>query len=177
MTRGPLSKSGLSVPDEPTYHPKQYAQAIREIGHMGWTVVTVDEPGSPRGLIRAYTMGMSEYGNEPELLAYGIVRRKLAAVLQELGNRFVRFEGGGVPQDMLIEGLRDDPPLIAKRVPARVAKQVAPWAAIRAREVGTSLSLLQLVWPDNRDRYPWDPHYDRIHGRSGPWLYQRGKIP
>lgn len=101
----------------------------------------------------AYTVGLTGFGH-PEIIVCGLDPRDVGIVLlNDLGER-VRagrtFSHGEVPRNLLMGGY--DPVLITVTDLSRLT--------IARRVYGESITALQLILPDERNRLPWHKEYD-----------------
>jgi hypothetical protein len=137
--------------DNPTATVQDYLEHTLDlIRRHGWTVLTVS--GDRLHAPLAYTVGLTGYG-KPELVVTGM--RQVPAT------RCLNVVAGHL--------LHSQPPAPGGRLPV----QVGPAEEVRACEVvelpnpdahlftatalfGPHVQALQLVWPDDRGRYPWE---------------------
>lgn len=101
----------------------------------------------------AYTVGLTGYGH-PELIVCGVDPMNVGIVLlNDLGEQVKSgraFSHGEVPRHLLAGGF--DPILINVTDLSRLA--------IARRIYGESVTALQLLLPDKRNRLPWHTGYD-----------------
>ena len=139
-----------------------YAALARQIEHQGWVIqgVTGDRLYAPL----AYTVGLTDF-DLPELVVTGLRHNLACALLDEVAEHSLHAQpprpGDRVQLDggPLFEVVRLEHP------------NAHLFTAVALR--GPNISALQLVWADDRGRWPWE----RGHrgGRGGqPVLGPRG---
>jgi hypothetical protein len=124
------------------------------IDRYGWAVTAVfptdDAPGAPF----AYTVGLTTHGY-PELIISGLDPTISQTLLNDLAarvyDRAEQFTAGQRISDLLAG-------YDAVIVEGPATEALHPGAAF-ARYGRDRVSLQQIVWPDPRGRYPWDPGY------------------
>lgn len=115
-----------------------------------WLVVNVgpDPARTPPATGFAYTIGLTEHGL-PELLIAGLLPDIGQAVLNELGRRMRSsgpFKAGNIVRDALQGGL----PIAFVDIP----DGALPIANARYEAAG--YSAMQVFWPDEEGRLPWE---------------------
>lgn len=130
-------------------------QVIRNVRSAGWHVMGVG--GGPGGEPAfAYTVGLGHRTGHPELLMSGQPIKLMAAVLNEVAERIVvggqRFGPGAV-----IEGALAWHPMVVDDVDPVPSAELLRYASWFQRR---SVKAVQLVWPDARGLFPWQPGAD-----------------
>ncbi|MEU4621587.1 DUF4262 domain-containing protein [Actinoplanes sp. NPDC023801] len=127
------------------------------IEKFGWAVVhvvpTEDDP--PDTVPFAYTVGLTGYGF-PELIIAGLPPESGHVLLNEMAGR-VCDEGLLLRHGHRILGLLDGQDV--RVVAGEIGEVLFPGAALMRYGDGR-VRLLQLVWPDPGDRFPWQSGYD-----------------
>jgi len=122
--------------------------------HNGWAVQYVERSGVRPAY--AYTVGLTEHGL-PELVATGLPPPRAAALLNR-GARHVLLDGPlPAPGDVL--RLTEVPILEVVRVAHPDAHLDTALALF-----GPGIRALQLVWADERGRWPWHPGFRASRG-------------
>ncbi len=138
--------------DNPNGTTEEYLDALREtITDHGWVVQFVESDSRPF----AYTVGLHERGL-PELLITGLAAHTSARVLNSIGHMVVD-DGTALAPAMHID--------YEDRFLIEVVEVEHPDVHLKfaARLFGPRVRALQLVWADDRGRWPWDVGWG--HGR------------
>jgi hypothetical protein len=118
------------------------------IARYGWAVqIVADRP------LFAYTIGLADKGL-PEVIMFGLPPKVMHQFLNIVGLKFTKE---GVPP--LDTDLLD----LAERFPARLLpapRAVADLYMHQARFRNENYTAVQLVWPDKRGAWPWEPAYE-----------------
>ncbi len=137
---------------------------VRSIERYGWAVQAVG--GDRLHPPWAYTVGLHLYG-QPELVVTGMTARRAHALLNERAEHHVRHTGEPpVPGTGM--SLRDGPMIEFVELPHPDAHL---FTAVRL--LGPGVRAVQIVWADDRGRWPWERGF---RGRRGgqPVLGPRG---
>ena len=137
------------------------ARVRADIDAHGWHVVKV--MGDEHAPAWAYTIGLWERGEHPELAMFGMPLDQLHAVLNHAG---ALVRGGRVLEPGEHEGVFEGLPCAVRPVEPRwldVFFGNAAWH-YQSREV----PVRQCFWPDAEGRFPWEP------GFAASW---RGRQP
>lgn len=123
----------------------------------GWAVEAVFGDHRRRRPDFAYTVGLWGFGH-PELLVLGLPVDPAARLLNELGERVragERMQAGDEVASVLVH-----PAHVVQllRLPRPETILFAAQSTYR-RPGGKVVPALQVVYPDSRGRYPWDPAY------------------
>lgn len=149
--------------DNPDRPIEDYLDELRAIiRDHGWAVQCVEDEKRPF----AYTVGLHGLG-APELLISGVSPQGASHVLNSVARGMIG-EGTIVAPAMRID-CRDGPLI-------EVVEVEHPDVHLKfaIRLFGTRVRALQLVWADERGRWPWDPGWR--HGRRRqPVLGLRGR--
>lgn len=152
--------------DNPQASDDDYlAEVRRRIDSNGWQIVAV--PGTRVLAPFAYTVGLAVRG-VPELVVTGKRPDPAAALLDEVAPRAIRTppEPGEI---LLLDS--------GAMVEAVALPQPGAHLFVAAAIAGPSLSALQLVWADDRGRYPWEQGHGGGRGGQpvlGPRAPRRG---
>ncbi|QNN52334.1 DUF4262 domain-containing protein [Nocardioides mesophilus] len=150
---------------------RMLADVRRRIDEHGWTVQAVGAQCSVPGCCSSYlspasddadfgyTIGLSRYRGHPELIVTGIPQLETTHPLNLMGERVrdgERFAGGDLVDDLcpctsLVALIEVDPRKSVEYL--LVANQVY------RNPGGPPVRALQMVWPDQRGRFPWDWGY------------------
>jgi hypothetical protein len=138
----------------------------RTVRELGWAVQFVGgEAGHPSF---AYTVGLLRQYRHPEFVLVG-VPLAAATTLDVLGAK-VRdgtvFEAGDQPDEVL-PGYRTE--LVAVDMIKSRHELLAAWNLN-----DQPVPALQMVWPDEGNRLPWEPGYS-LAGRAQPLWGERGQ--
>jgi len=128
----------------------EYMERVRTIvAEHGWMIQAVgaddDEPQF------CYTVGLSDY-DHPEFVLCGLPFEVSAHLLNDLGERVrgaIKFTDGTVVDDLL-----QNYPVYLMEV-----TEPAERLTVACAYAEGPVKALQVVWPDNESRFPWDPGY------------------
>ena len=130
----------------------------------GWRGIGVD--GTPPFV---YTVGLTETWRHPELILVGLPpetgHRVLSNLVSSVRNALVRFDAGSLPGDLV--GTDDGHWLL--EVGSEHLAHYLP-LALRAQEASIPVRALQVVWPDDDGRLPWDAGFDPRFREAQPLL-------
>jgi hypothetical protein len=143
------------------------------INRYGWVVIGVYADVERNEPPMAYTVGLIENFDHPELIIFGLPMGVGHTALNILVRSFVR-PGGRVPLDQPLDRVFQGLPVVAKALDPAVAARYALNAERRARARSLPLSVVQIVWTDPKGRFPWDCAYDRSFDRMQPRLFEMG---
>ena len=119
----------------------------------------------------AYTVGLNERFQKPELLVFGFDQDESLVLLESLLRRYVRA-GFEIPVDQPISHVLEEAPVFAKVVVPLRAAPYARWAIERCSQLHLRCRLVQIVVPDPRGRFPWDAGYDKRMDQLQPRLFE-----
>lgn len=130
------------------------------IKESGFSVVAIfptgDEPEPTPGF--AYTVGMWETWKQPELLSVGLPREVAHSIYWDIARRIeaggdgARYRDGDVADGLLEGGYK-----VAFRA---IAPPHHPLAFARRHYGKARFEAVQMVYPDEQHRFPWDDGYD-----------------
>ncbi len=141
-------------------------EAERATAHSAWTLLDLSRPEiaasierdgfhvaviSGEDLSYAYTIGLSGGHGHPELAVFGLGTERMQGMLRHLAGLVLsgkRLEPGNPSRDVF-----DDANCYYVEVSASNAQSFFPSA--RAF-YGNTPDFLQVVWPDNADKFPWE---------------------
>ena len=131
--------------DDPTLTPERYlAQLTALIARHGWAVQGIErERGRPPW---AYTVGLTGLGR-PELLVTGLVPTRAVVLLNAVAAHLVHAE---------VPAPGEQVPLVGGPVVEFVRLPHPEVHLLRAVDLyGSTVEALQVVWTDDRGRWPW----------------------
>jgi Domain of unknown function (DUF4262) len=135
---------------------------IKRYGH---TVISTEMENDKGAFIpMAYTAGLSDNGL-PEIICFGLPRRAGHILLNDAAELLRKNK---LPLDTAIPELAVGFPLVFKRVPAEQGVSYINLANYRA---GRPVDLIQLIWPDEQSRFPWDAEFDPLMRDAQPLLF------
>lgn len=118
-----------------------------DAGHWAVTGVFGDELGP--GV--AYTTGLTEFGR-PELVIYGLEPEPAARILNRAAELLIA-DPDFLDAPLLSGVLR--PPYALTSLPAVDTDDLTVTRLL----YGPDVPVVQLIWPDERHRFPWEPGY------------------
>ncbi|GAB85263.1 DUF4262 domain-containing protein [Gordonia rubripertincta] len=153
-----MSDHAAAIRGLPRWHPNPVIRStIDTIRRCGWQVTSVGE-GSPEANSReadcgfSYTAGLSLH-SIPELAVYGVDPLTAHHVLNELGDLLHREDW----RDLV--ATQTDIRLQTVAVSVRLIEQVDKDELILANLLFPDSPTLQVVWPDEYGRFPWEEGY------------------
>lgn len=128
------------------------ARVIRDVRSFGWHLISVGQgiAGTPAF---AYTVGLGHRSRHPELVMSGQPVDVMATVLNDVAHRVV-VDGQRLDAGAVVEGALAWHPMVVEHVTAAAAGDLARYASWFNRRPARAV---QLVWPDVRGLFPWQP--------------------
>jgi hypothetical protein len=131
-----------------------HRKLMEDISTHGWTDIGIFPTREDEGERFNYTVGMAEY-DHPEMLVVGLENVQAHGVLAsayDLIRKGIRLE----PNTFVAEIVRDYDIAVVK-----VDDPLDPATPFTlAMELYGEVKAIQLVWPDEKRRFPWDADYD-----------------
>ena len=157
--------------DHPDYDPAdfqlEHAEALRIlIERDGFTVEPVRPDETSRRPAYAYTVGLEETSNRPELAAVGLTGDAAADVLGEFARHVIG--GGDLPVGALFQGLLPGG-LACALLPVDLGRWGAWFDGLTDYYQHLPYRVLQLVYPDPAGRFPWDDEVEAVV-REAEWV-------
>lgn len=145
------------------------AKIDRDIRRVGWAVIAVfaDTQAMQPGF--SYTVGFEETLDFPEVIVFGLPPEHAQTILNTLGERIKK--GRTPPFGKRLSELAEGHELLLQEIGTAAAAEYMFQAA--ARYDGWNFRAAQLIWPDPRNRMPWEPGYDNRFRTAQPLLYER----
>ena len=137
-----------------------------DIERFGWHVALVPGEGETPGW--AWTLGLFERFEHPELAIFGMPLEDMHRVLNLLGLRVKR--GLRLGDGARVAGIFQGYALALRQVDARWVDPFfgnVAWHYERA-----DVPLLQVLWPDPQGRFPWEDDFDPAWRREQPLLFE-----
>jgi hypothetical protein len=128
----------------------------------GFLIISTETDGTRM----AYTVGLSASGL-PEIVVFGLPPATAHGILNDAAELLKEDK---LPLDAPISGLATNLPLVCKQVPAERGVGYINVAIARA---GRPVNLIQLVWPDEKGRFPWQKKFDKKLRRLQLSLYHQ----
>lgn len=145
---------------------KKTEDNIRRFGHsvVGTWIETPDG-----NVNMAYTVGLADAGL-PELIVFGLPPEAATPMLNASAER---LRQGTLALDAPVEEI-GNLPMVFKAVEPSVAQEHIIQANNRA---GRELPAIQMIWPDPKGRFPWDPAFDTRFSLAQPLLFAGHTAP
>ena len=137
--------------DEVTNSRDAYLRRVEtEIAARGWHVTVVED--TPR---YAHTTGLARSFAHPEILVIGLPISSIVETIDEVAQQVAGgtvFRAGEISNDVFegLEATFRDVPVVS----------VLDYCAAATAFYGLPPKVLQLVWPDDKGRWPWDKRAD-----------------
>lgn len=144
---------------------------IDDVGRYGCHVIRVREEGGFPGW--SYTVGLNEVLGCPELIVIGLKPDVAHSLLNECAGRLqkgIRLHEGG-----RVDGLLSNVTCEFRGVEKRWIRQTMGYAVWFYR--GDEFDVLQCVYPDLNDRFPWDNDFDKTWRSRQPLLFPHSLNP
>lgn len=138
------------------------------IASRGWhVVVSLGTKTAGGELIHAYTVGLTETYGHPEVVVFGLSPLEATKALQTVAAQ-VKSIGQTFTTDLVYRHVFQNHRAAFRHVPPEKACSVLSLACQRYGQ--GAFEALQLVWPDDADRFPWEKGYDRRYLAMQPLL-------
>lgn len=165
-----MSLKEQMTPEELRRLIRQKAQ--HEIDEHGCMITAVfPTEGSEQKVWFAYTIGLPvTFPGAPELLIMGLDADAMGGILNDAVSQMregKRYADGDVVAD-LVEGIS----LAVRSVPKRQYREWVGQAIVYHQ--GLDFGLLQLFWPDDRGRFPWQKSFDKRFKAKQSLLFEEG---
>jgi hypothetical protein len=125
-----------------------------DVATFGWHVVAISpDAQSPEF---AFTIGLFRTFAHPEMVVFGLPMKVAHGVLTTCVQRIkegLRFEAGQVRDDILNNHRATFLDVATRFYPEYLGSAIGFYD-------GLDFPVLQLVWPDKNDQFPWDPACD-----------------
>jgi hypothetical protein len=144
--------------------PEVVATLRRRIAREGWAMAGVGTRNTAATYV--YTVGLQKTFGHPDLIMFGIAPARAEGVLEAIAQR-VKV-GEPAHESVMILGAAPLPLMPRTADAARVELLIPPQLA-RGR-----YDYVQIVWPDPKERFPWEPGFDKRRLRSQAFLFDLG---
>jgi len=141
--------------------PEVIATLRRRIAREGWAMAGVGTRNAAATFV--YTVGLQKSFAHPDLIMFGIAPARANGVLDVIAQRVKA--GEPMHQGVMILGAAPVPLMPRDADPERVELLVPPQLA-RGR-----YDYVQIVWPDAKERFPWEAGFDKRKLRSQSFLF------
>jgi Domain of unknown function (DUF4262) len=138
--------------------PEVVVTLRRRIAREGWAMAGVGIKKS--AMTYTYTVGLQKTFAHPDLIMFGLAPPEAEGVLETIARRVKA--GEPACEGVMILGAAQVPLMPRAADAARIGLLIPPQLA-RGRH-----DYFQIVWPDGKERFPWEPGFDRrrLHGQS-----------
>lgn len=143
-------------------------RVLDDIAKFGWHLIAISPDEQGPGFV--YSIGMMETLGHPEIIMFGLDRKLMATVINNIG-RQVR-EGRNFAGLGLFEDLLERYACKMIRVDERWHTEYVGYAMWHRRHVGKvgTLDVLQCLWPDKAGKFPGEEGCQREIVALQPWL-------
>lgn len=129
----------------------------RSVAARGWHAISVRDHEPPF----LYTIGLITQSNHPELIILGLNQRSASAVISALVDKVragtqLGVDAGAISRLTILDNL----PVLLRPVHPSQHELFLGYAMGHARLHATALRALQVLWPDEADRFPMDVDFD-----------------
>ncbi len=154
----------LKLPPEPAPETESDRKLLADVHAYGLHVIHVlPKAGTPGW---SYSIGLYRTRRQPEVVVFGLDQKVAHFVVNELGRRAT---DGAFEPEQAHEGLLDGHTCILKNVHQCWYKPFFGYGLWYYRHA--FFPVLQVVWPDHDQRYPWDPEFKAAWRWAQPFLY------
>lgn len=142
------------------------SKLLETLEQWGWFVTKVGATNVEPAF--AYSMGLYEHFRHPELILFGLDLSLMHRLINDLGEqiRHGQIFRANSRCDSLLKGY----PCEFRAVNPRNYDGFLNYAVWYYR--GPVFPTLQLIWPDNLGRFPWDQNFDEDLRKRQPALYE-----
>jgi hypothetical protein len=139
---------------------------IADVERVGWHVVLIPEQDGTPGW--AFSIGLWRSFGHPEFVVFGLPLELSGQVINALGQRARAGEtfAAGADAVDLLAGVR----CTFRRAQRRWYPPFLGYARWYYR--GDEFPVLQCIWPDKKQRYPWDAEFKREWLWAQPLLFE-----
>lgn len=125
-----------------------------------WTkTIVFEEEGNPGSrVLFAATIGLQDVHGLPELVMFGMSQEAVDTIIHNVAAQLVRA-GGWKGGPLQLNGIFENEPVELRTVHPGHYPIVAAVNIMVRRETGRPemKEMVQIVWPGNDGRFPWDP--------------------
>ena len=139
---------------------------LSDIDRIGWHVVMIPEEDGTPGW--SFSVGFFQTFNHPEVVVFGLPLDLSGQVINGIGADIQKgktFESGPEYPDIL-EGVL----CTFRTVVRRWYRPFLGYAGWYYR--GAAFPVLQCIWPDKEQHYPWQPEFQRAWSWAQPQLFE-----
>jgi len=141
--------------------PEAVATLKLRIAQDGWAMAGVGTKNS--AVTYVYTVGLQKTFAHPDLIMFGVAPAQARGVLEVIAERVKA--GEPVHEGVMILGAAQIP-LMPRLADAARVELLVPAQLARGR-----YDYVQIVWPDRKDRFPWEAGFDKRRLRSQSFLF------
>jgi hypothetical protein len=145
--------------------PEVVASLKRRIAREGWAMAGVGTRNAAATYV--YTVGLQKTFAHPDLIMFGIAPERAKSVLDIIAKRVKA--GEPVHEGVMILGAAELP-LMPRTADAARVELLVPAQLARGR-----YDYVQIVWPDGKERFPWEAGFDKRRLRSQSFLFDEGE--
>jgi hypothetical protein len=138
---------------------------LENVEEFGWHVVVIRETDKRPGW--AFSIGLYEQFNHPEVIVFGLPRDLIQNVINSVGED-VR-SGKSYESGRAYSGILDGVLCMFQAVEKCWYEPLLGYA--RWFYQGDDFPVLQCIWPDKKQNYPWDPSFRRDWIWAQPLLF------
>jgi hypothetical protein len=144
---------------------------LSDIQQYGWHIIAI--PQDEEGPAFAYTVGLYGSFKHPELIILGLKSETNIQILKNLGSE---IKAGKVFDDSReYDEVLTNYPVSFRKVLEKYYREFFGYAVWYYK--GTEFPVLQCVWPDKNNRYPWDADFNRALYLEEPLLDRKQEWP
>lgn len=139
-------------------------ELIADIEKFGWVVMLIEETDYLPGF--AYTVGLWEKYNHPELITFGLKKNTMHEILNT-GGELIKA-GLSLGENKNYDNFFENSSARFLNVDKRNISDYFGYAMWFNNY--KDFSALQLVWTDRNDKFPWEPGFEKEFERKQPLL-------
>ncbi len=144
---------------------------LSDIDRIGWHVVMIPEENGEPGW--SFSVGLFKSFRHPEIVVFGLPLELSGQVINGIGSdvqKGIAFEAGQEYGDIL-EGVL----CTFRSVATRWYRPFLGYAAWYYE--GLNFPVLQCIWPDKEQHYPWEPEFKQAWVWAEPLLFETEPEP
>lgn len=142
--------------------PEVVATLKRRVAREGWAMAGVGTRNTATTFV--YTVGLQKTFAHPDLIMFGVAPPQAKGVFDVIAERVKA--GEPVHEGVMVLGAARVPLMPRSADASRIELLVPPQLA-RGR-----YNYVQIVWPDGKERFPWEAGFDKRRLRSQSYLFE-----
>ena len=118
----------------------------------------------------AYTIGFFETLKVPEIILFGINRKNAILTFNHIFDLLLKRKEEFPVLEKNYDILRDDVPVIFSDINYSIATEYFDYCNEYYQDKTVIYPAIQLIWPDEKSLFPWEPHYNTKYKQKQPLI-------